>query len=268
MPAERSLSASAAPPFPWRGWLTAAVVFAVLVWSARGTGVNGRAFVEGLPKMTEYFQRLLPSPGRPWPFEYLPKITERLLETIRMAFLASVIGSALALPFALVGTRNLASRTVYAVGRGFLSLLRTVPDLILATLLVAAFGIGPVAGVLALIVFTFGVVAKLLTDTVETIDPGPLEAITAAGGSRLQRAVFAVFPQVAPDYVAYTLYAFEINVRAGAVLGLVGAGGVGVVLNEAINLFRTGRVGLIIAITFAAVFVIDSLSTWLRSKLV
>ena len=259
---------AAKPGFPWRGWLAALAVLAVLVWSARGTGVSVPAFVEGLPQMGAYFQKLLPSADRPWPLDYLPRIWARLLETLRMAFLATVIGASLALPFALVGTRTLAGRGTYLLGRGFLNLIRTIPDLVLATLLAAAFGIGPLAGVLALIVFSFGVVAKLLSDTVETVDPGPMEAIAAAGGTRLQRAVFAVLPQVAPDYAAYSLYSFEINIRVAAVLGLVGAGGIGVVLKEAISLFRYGRVGLIIAMTFGVVFLIDAFSTWLRSKLV
>jgi phosphonate transport system permease protein len=103
---------------------------------------------------------------------------------------------------------------------------------------------------------------------VETVDPGPAEAIAAAGGTQVQRAVFAVLPQVAPDFVAYSLYAFEINIRASAVLGLVGAGGIGFILQKDLGFFRYQHVGLIIFVTFLAVLVIDSLSTWLRSKLV
>ena len=95
-----------------------------------------------------------------------------------------------------------------------------------------------------------------------------LEAITAAGGSRLERCTFAVLPQVGPDFAAYTLYAFEINVRSAAVLGLVGAGGIGVILQRDIAFFNYPRVGLIIAVTFAVVLAIDSFSTWLRSRLV
>lgn len=258
----------AKPPFPWRGWLAALIVLGILLWSAHGTGVSPAAFAEGLPQMGGYFQRLLPSSARPWPLQDVPKVWDRLLETIRMALLATAVGSTLALPFTLIATRNLASRGVYNFGRGFLNLLRTIPDLVLASLLAAAFSSGPFAGVLALIVFTFGVVAKLLSDTVETVDPGPMEAVAASGGTRLQRAVYAVLPQVAPDYVAYTLYSFEINVRVAAVLGLVGAGGIGAMLKESISLFRYGRMGLIIAMTFAVVFLIDSFSTWLRSKLV
>lgn len=264
-----ALGAGPRLPFPWRGWLAAIIVALVLVWSANGTGFSFRALAEGLPEIQAYLARLLPSAEKPWPLDFLPQIRDRLAETIRMALGASLVGSALALPFALVGARNLAAgRLVYNIGRGFLNLVRTVPDLILASLLASIFGIGPLPGLLALGIFTFGVVAKLLSDTVETIDPGPLEAVTATGGSRLEQAWFGVLPQIGPDFVAYTLYAFEINVRAAAVVGLVGAGGIGVILDASIKLFRYGRVGLIIAATFLVVLLIDSFSTWLRSKLV
>jgi phosphonate transport system permease protein len=242
------------------------MVFGILYWSALGTGATWWAFVDGLPDVFAYFGKLVPTRET---LAFLPQIAARLVETVKIALAASAVGSLLALPFALLAARNLAaSRLVYGLGRSLLNFVRTVPDLILATLLAAAFGLGPLPGVLALTVFTFGVVAKLLADTVETIDPGPLEAVAASGGTRVEQAVFAVLPQVAPDFVAYALYAFEINVRSAAVLGLVGAGGIGMTLITSISLFQYKQVGLIIAATFAAVFLIDALSTWLRSKLV
>jgi phosphonate transport system permease protein len=259
----------AKPPFPWRGWLAALIVLLLLWWSAVGTGFSAQALVEGFPEIFAFFHKLLPSPETPWPWDYLPQIRLRMLETIKIAVAATFFGSALALPYALIGARNLAGgRFVYAVGRTILNLVRTVPDLILATLLASVFGIGPLPGLLALVVFTFGVVAKLLCDTVETVDPGPVEAITATGGTRLQRAVFAALPQVAPDFAAYSLYAFEVNIRAAAVLGLVGAGGIGTILQRDISFFHYANVGLIIAATFVVVLILDTLSTWLRSRLV
>ena len=259
----------APPPFPWQAGLIALGVAGLLYWSAADIGVSLKAFQEGLPDLAAYFGRLVPTKERPWPLDYLPQIQSRLIETIKIALGASILGSAAALPYALVGAQNLApGRWAYNVGRTFLNLLRTIPDLVLATLLAAVFGIGPIAGMLALIFFTFGIVAKLLCDKIETIDPGPMEAITAAGGTRLERAIYAVFPQVGPDFAAYSLYAFEVNVRAAAVLGLVGAGGIGVILQRDISFMNYSKVGLIIAVTFAAVLIIDTFSTWLRSKLV
>ncbi|GAB4454679.1 MAG: phosphonate ABC transporter, permease protein PhnE [Armatimonadaceae bacterium] len=268
-PAPNPSSVPPPPPFPWRPWAIGAVVLAILWWSAADTGVSVEAFREGFPDLMEYFGRLLPTASDPWPLDYLPEIQGRLLETIKIALGASIIGAALALPYALVGAQNLAAtRWVYLLGRGFLNLIRTIPDLVLASLLAAVFGAGPLAGMLALVIYTFSIVAKLLCDTVETIDPGPMESITAAGGTRVERALYAVFPQVGPDFAAYALYAFEINVRAAAVLGLVGAGGIGIILLRDIRFFAYDRVGLIIFVTFLIVLVIDSFSTWLRGKLV
>lgn len=259
----------AAPPLPWKAWLITAAIVALLYWSATDIGVSLKAFQEGLPDLTSYFGRLVPTKERPWPLDYLPQIQSRLIETIKIALGSSILGSALSLPYALIGAQNLApSRWIYTLGRGILNLLRTIPDLVLATLLAAVFGIGPIAGMLALIFFTFGVVAKLLCDKIETIDPGPMEAVTAAGGTRLERAIYAVFPQIAPDFAAYSLYAFEVNVRAATVLGLVGAGGIGVILQRDISFMNYSKVGLIIAVTFLVVLIIDTFSTWLRSKLV
>ena len=259
----------AKPPFPWRGWVAFAIVLGLLWWSARETGVSLAALGEGFPEIVAYFRKLFPSPGKPWPLDYFPAIRVRMIETLKLSFAGGFFGALLALPFALVGTRNLApTQFVYNLGRLFLNLVRTVPELVLAVLFAAAFGIGPLPGFLALVIFSWGVVAKLLCDTVETIDAGPTEAIAACGGSRLQQAVFAVLPQVGPDYLAYALYAFEINVRTATVLGLVGAGGIGMVLSTNINYGNYGRIGLIIAVTFLIVFIIDTFSTWLRSRLV
>ena len=259
----------AKPPLPWKAYLAAAVLAGLLWWSARDTGVSWGAIVSGLPDIAGYFRKLFPSPGNPWPYDYLPDIRFRMTETLKLGFAGGFWGAVLALPFALVGSRNLAAtRFAYGAGRAFLNFVRTVPELVLAVLFASMFSIGPFPGFLALVIFSWGVVSKLLCDTIETIDTGPTEAIAACGGSRLQQAVFAVLPQVAPDYFAYALYAFEINIRTAAVLGLVGAGGIGVILSQNISTLNYGRVGLIIAVTFVIVFIIDTFSTWLRSRLV
>jgi phosphonate transport system permease protein len=257
-----------ARPFPWAVWVSAVVAVAVLWWSAADTGFSPTALAEGWSEIVAYFGRFVPTREKPWPLDYLPQIAKPLLETIRMALGASIIGSALALPFALSGARNLAAgQWVYAAARAYLNLVRAVPDLVLATILAAIFSIGPLPGLLALTIFTFGIVSKLLCDAVETVDPGPNEAITASGGTRLERALYAVFPQVAPDFTAYALYAFEVNVRAAAVLGLVGAGGIGALLKRDLDFRDFPRVGLILFVTFVVVQAIDSFSTWLRGKL-
>lgn len=256
------------PPFPWRGWLAAVIVLAILAWSAAGTAASAGDFIAGLPQMGQYFKKLTPWGGAGWPIAYLPKVAGSLLETIKLSLASTSVGAFFALLFALVGSRPLAgSRFAYNVWRGLLNLVRTVPDLVLASLAVAAFGLGALPGWITLVIFSFGVIAKLLSDTIETADTGTLEAVTAVGGTRLQKGVFAVLPQIAPDFIAYALYAFEINIRVAVVLGLVGAGGIGQILYRDINLLRYGHVGLIIAVTFVAVMLTDSLSTYWRKRL-
>jgi phosphonate transport system permease protein len=137
----------------------------------------------------------------------------------------------------------------------------------LAALFVAVVGIGPVAGIFALTIFTFGMVSKLFYEAIETIDPGPLEALRAAGGNRIEIIRFAVFPQIANYFVSYVLYAFEINVRASTVLGYMGAGGIGVYLQQALSMFRYDRVGVIVLVIFVVVLAIDYVSGKTREAL-
>ena len=257
------------PGFPWRGWLAAAIVVAVLLWSAAGTKFDLPKLLSSGPQVMAFFAQMIPTAEHPWTTQILPEIGKRLLETLRIAVAATICGAALALPFPMVGARTMAAgKVVYAFGRGYLNLVRTIPDLVLATLIAVAFGYNAFSGFMALLLFSFGVVAKLLCDTAETIDPGPMEAIASVGGTRLQRALYGVFPQIAPDFAAYTLYAFEINVRSAAVLGLVGAGGIGTILQKYTAFGNYNKLGLIVAIIFALVIAIDTVSTVLRRKLV
>jgi phosphonate transport system permease protein len=200
---------------------------------------------------------------------YLPEIVGPMLETFGMAIIASAIGCAVALPLAFLASRvTTPNVVVYLVDRGVLNVIRALPDLLYALIFVAALGIGPLPGILALILFNIGVVAKLLSETVDGVDPGPIEAVRASGGNRVQTVRWAVFPQVLPAYVAYSLYVFELNVRASAVLGLVGAGGIGVEINTQRQFFNYANLSVILIVIFVAVLVIEQLSIWLRRKLV
>jgi phosphonate transport system permease protein len=149
-----------------------------------------------------------------------------------------------------------------------LSVVRAIPDLLYALIFVAAVGIGPLAGILALLFFNVGVVAKLLSETVDGTDTGPIEATRAAGANRLQTTRWAVVPQILPNYVAYSLYTFELNIRASTVIGIVGAGGIGRLLNKERVFFQFDNLAVIIIELFVFVFVIELFSIWLRRKLV
>jgi phosphonate transport system permease protein len=202
--------------------------------------------------------------------KHVPKVWPELMETIRMAILASFVGSVIAVPFSVLAARNMMSRLpwLYYLVRTFLNLVRTIPDLVLAAVLAGAFGIGVLPGIMALSVFSFTLITKLTSETVEAIDPGPLEAMSAVGAGKIQSIGFGVVPQVAPSFIAYTLYVLEVNVRASFILGWVGAGGIGHALNVSLTLGKFREVTVIIAIILAAVVVIDFISTKLRERLV
>ncbi|MGH2456987.1 MAG: phosphonate ABC transporter, permease protein PhnE, partial [Candidatus Limnocylindria bacterium] len=202
-------------------------------------------------------------------WEYLPRTYGPMLETFKMAVIASTIGCGVALPVSFLASRlsapNLAA---YLASRGILNVVRALPDLLYALIFVAAVGIGPLPGILALVLFNIAVTAKLLSETVDGVDRGPIEAADAAGSRRVQMVRWAILPQVLPNYVAYSLYVFELNIRASAVLGIVGAGGIGNNINTVRRFFQYENLSVILIEIFVFVFVIELISIWLRRRLV
>lgn len=253
-------------PLQWKLAISLILVLWALMWSIQGTQFNLWVLADALPNVLLFFQGMLP----PWPMDFITRqLISPLLETIRIALAASLLGAILALPIAFMAAKTVASSIwIYQITRTLLNLIRTIPDLVLAALLASAFGIGALPGFLALLIFSFGVVAKLLSDTIETIDRGPMDAVSTTGATRILQARHAVFPQIAPEFIAYTLYAFEINIRAATVLGLVGAGGIGMLLKTQIAFLNYTNVGIITAATFIAVLAIDTVSSVIRKRLI
>jgi phosphonate transport system permease protein len=175
----------------------------------------------------------------------------------------------IALPLSFLASSLTApNRPLYLVDKGFISLIRTVPDLFWAMIFVSSVGAGAFAGALALVFFSLAIMAKLLSETVDAADPGPLEAAKATGSRHFPAVRAAVLPQVLPNYVAYALYVFEINVRASVVLGVVGAGGIGQVLDAQRLFYRFDRVLAVVMLIFIVVFAIEQISIALRRRLV
>lgn len=192
-----------------------------------------------------------------------------LIETLRIGIVASVLGCTVALPVAFMASRITApSNWVYMLDKSFMNVIRTIPDLFWALLFVAGVGGGAFAGVLALFFFTLAIMAKLFSETIDSVDTGPLEAARATGGSHFSAVRVSVLPQVLPNYVAYALYVFEISIRASVVLGLVGAGGIGRVLEAQRAFFQFDRVLAIVIMIFVLVFVIEQISVAFRRRLV
>src|SRR5690606_9678950 len=224
---------------------------------------NIRSLYEGTGDFFGFLGRLAPD----WSF--LPAVWKPLIETLQIAYVGTFFGTLIAMPLVFLASRNTAADPVSMwIARTLLTVLRSIPDLLWAALLVPILVVGPLPGAVALTMFTIGVLAKLGSETVEAIDPGPLEALRAAGAGRAATIVYAVIPQVAATMISYILYVFEINVRASVIIGLVGAGGIGFTLQTRLNFFDYTGVGLIIVVIFAVVLIIDSISVWARSKLI
>lgn len=201
------------------------------------------------------------------PLGYLVRVLVKTLESLEMGLwgtLLAIMGSA---PLAVLAARNYAPHPVlYTAARAAISLFRAVPELISALFLVLAFGFGPIAGVLALTLHAMGFLGKFYAEDIENAPPGPQEALRGLGVSRLRVLWYAVLPEVWPQYIAYTLYVLDRNVRMATVIGIVGAGGIGQELKGRFEMFNYGHVGTILFVLFATVLLLDHLAARMRAK--
>lgn len=196
-------------------------------------------------------------------------VLQPFVETLQIATISTILGCGLALPISFaMSSLTTPNRPTYLVSRAVMNVVRAVPDLFWAKLMVTAIGIGAFAGAWALTIFSLAVMVKLFSETVDGADPGPLEAARAAGGRHAPSLRTGILPTVFPDYVAHALYVFELNVRASVVLGLVGAGGIGRVLEAQRQFFRFDRVLGMLVIIFVVVWVIEQVSVSLRKRLI
>lgn len=234
------------------------------------------ALIEGLPKTTTYIEKLLPTLRREslsadifeW-YWNIGKWLNLLAETLLMAFFATLLGTISAFLLSFPASSNLAANhQVYFVTRRFLEISRSVPDLVYALVFVFAWGLGPLAGILALAIHTMGASGKLFADVNENIDSNPIDGVRAVGGNWIKIIRFAVVPQVLPAFVSYTLWRFEINVRTATVLGFVGAGGIGYELYTDIRLNYYEDVSAILLIIVVAVVCIDMICEEIRHRMI
>ena len=191
----------------------------------------------------------------------------KMWETVQIALWGTFLAVILGIPLGLAAARNIAPVWVVTPVRWIMNLLRSVPDLVIGLLFVTAVGLGPLAGVLAITLNTAGVLAKLFSEAVESIDKGPVEGVRATGAGKLHEIVWGVLPQVAPLWTSFALYRFESNSRAATILGLIGAGGIGQVLFESLQAFEYRTVSMIAIIIVVAVTLIDMLSQAMRKRL-
>ncbi|GAA1575372.1 phosphonate ABC transporter, permease protein PhnE [Actinomadura kijaniata] len=252
-------------PSPAAWSVTALVVVAhVLAW--RGTDMSPAALATGWRGMADFLGDALP-PDLDWDTVLGPS-----LRAAGVTFAIGLLGTSLSVPFALA-LAVLASRTTtygpaaYQVSRSVLSFLRSVPDVVFALIFVTAVGLGPFAGVLALVLHNIGVMGKLWAEAMEESDPGPRDALRVLGASRVQTVAHAVLPTVFPQLVGLLLYRLDVNVRSSLVLGLVGAGGIGFLINQSIKLFRFDQMATHILVVLVLVVAVDQVSDRVRRRL-
>jgi phosphonate transport system permease protein len=211
--------------------------------------------------------------GLPYASETTRVVLDKMLETVMLALMATTLGVFAAVPLSFLGARNLMSARrgtmiIYFITRGVFNIVRSIEPLIWAVVFAVWVGIGPFAGVLALGMHSIAALGKLYSEQVESIDPGPIEAIRATGANALQTIVYAVVPQIVPPYLAFTIYRWDINVRMSTIIGMVGGGGIGFLLIQWVNLLRYKQAGVAVWAITIVVWVMDTVSGIVREKIV
>ncbi|TMB68917.1 MAG: phosphonate ABC transporter, permease protein PhnE [Deltaproteobacteria bacterium] len=298
---------SEAPTPPKRGarFLVLLVIFGlIMAWSFHGAKIRPGELIQGIPQIAITLGRMLPPDfskvthakgyflpegfslrelflplplpaqqarikQRWWDNTFPQTIVGATLETVQMALAGTFLALIVAFPVGFLAARNTTPHPlVYHALRTVLNFLRTIPDLALGLLFVAAVGLGAFAGTLALAIHTATVLGKLLSESVENIDEGVVEAIRATGAGYSQILSFAVLPQILPDLISFTLYRLETNIRAASVLGLIGAGGIGYLMNTSFRTFQYQEAAAIVIVLIALVMLVDYLSSRLRKLVV
>ncbi len=238
------------------------IALALLLWSAGGVGFDFVKLGQGTLNMGEFLGRLIPPD-----FSRIGIILSLLLETLQMAVVGTVLGVVFSLIIAFGAAANIAPRWLYYPSRWAMNVIRAVPDLVFALMFVSAVGLGPFAGILAMTLGSIGSIGKIFAEAMESVDQGPVTAMESVGASKRQVIQYGVLPQAAPMLVSYTLLLFEGNVRGATILGLVGAGGIGLELTTAMRMYDYGHLSAIIICIIVLVTLIDQGSALIRKKI-
>ena len=248
----------------WKTYFFIISLIAILILITIDLEIN---FVELFSDSSKYFGDIL-NRMLPPDFSNFKNLSYAMLETIEIAFLGTFIAIVLSIPVGLFSARNLAPNYgIFLFARIITIFFRAIPEFIIAMILVIAIGFGAMPGVLALGIHTMGFLAKFYAEDIEHINKGPVEALKSSGASKRQIISFAVIPQIIPSFVANNLYILDRNIRMATMLGIVGAGGIGYELQSSFRMFEYQKVSAIIIIIFFTIFIIDHISSFIRSKI-
>jgi phosphonate transport system permease protein len=260
---ERLRKRAAAERPGWLYYAAWAAALALLVWAWRGAEIRPFDLIRDSGNMSRYASEFFPPDFREWRL-YL----HEMIVTVHIAIWGTLLALIAAVPMGLLSAANIAPAWVHQPVRRLMDACRAINEMVFAMLFIVAVGLGPFAGVLALAVHTTGTLAKLFSEAVEAIDPRPVEGIRATGAHKLVEVLYGVLPQVLPLWLSFTLYRFESNVRSASVVGMVGAGGIGVVLYEVIRGFQYAQTCAVLIILVVTVSLIDLASARLRRRFI
>ncbi len=252
------------PQWTWRTYIFVFFLILALTFVVIDLEINFiKLFSDSSKYFGDIFRRMLPPD-----FSNLKGLIYSMFETIEIAFLGTFIAIILSIPVGLFSARNLAPNYfVFLLARVVTIFFRAIPEFIMAMILVIAVGFGAIPGVLALGLHTMGFLAKFYAEDIEHVNKGPIEALKASGASKRQIISFAIIPQIIPSFIANNLYILDRNIRMATMLGIVGAGGIGYELQSSFRMFEYQKVSAIIIIIFITIFLIDHLSSYIRSKI-
>lgn len=242
----------------------------LLVVSYQLSGIDPRKMFEPAPTFIKLVSDFIAIDLTP---SVVNNVVKQMLVTLFQALLATTLGGIAAIPFSFLAARNLMgsnflSLVIYYVARGMFNVLRSIEALLYVSIFLIWVGVGPFAGMLALAITSFALIGKLFSEAIENIDPGPMEAITATGATRLQTIVYAILPQIIPPFVSYWIYQWDINVRISTIVGFAGGGGVGLLLNNYFGVLQYHKAGTVVAVIVLVVTVMDFASAKIREKMV
>ncbi|MDP6830854.1 MAG: phosphonate ABC transporter, permease protein PhnE [Alphaproteobacteria bacterium] len=249
-----------ANPLAQRAVVAAVVLY--ILWAVGSLEVDWQRVIQGFDRAGKLFGRMFPPDFSRWEL-----LLKGIGESLQMAFAASFFGMALAIPVGLCAARNLAPRPVYLLARGIIVITRTFHEVIIAIIFVKIFGFGPLAGVLTLIVASLSFIAKMLAEDIENMTSGPMEAVRATGASFPKFLIYAITPHILPRYLGVSIYRLDANIRHSTVVGIVGAGGIGQVLQASFNRYDYDFSLAILISIVALVFIGEFFSAWIRGKL-
>jgi phosphonate transport system permease protein len=240
------------------------IIILIYYWALKGTNSNPIVLAKGIPHMIDFISRMFPPD-----FTNFNLFFEKTIETIQMAIIGSTFGALLALPLSFLAARNVTpNKTIYHIVRSIFDILRGINEIVWGLIFVAMVGLGPFPGVLALTAHVTGALGRYFSEAIETVNPDIIKAIVSTGASKTQVIIKGIIPEVKPLFLNYSLYYFENNFRAATVLGLVGAGGIGMELITSIRLFRNQEVLTILMIMVFTVMLIDRFSAYIRKKVI